>query len=559
MPDRCYLSVKTNDAENKHERIKRHSTKLPDGAYSMFNTRTTTFANIEAAPVDVTGVGISCTNTPTTSPRLRRSHDKQHHRFSPNQLGIWNTGAANSLADVVRALDLNCDKSVRLHMVGEMWQKEKQFRMRQEALARRPIIREIEDRLCAEKSLPSQLQGAHDGDPEYAVVEAIHQSASVISPAGSNGADQGGGEITDDHRCTPSEESIPQFALEVGVSGMKISDIKPKLEVVFPAKTSASPSRLLFPGMQQNPTSMRREISTTAPGEKTTPAKLHPVVTLPHLRKRSPIRANPLPNKDFIKMGLTALSRTSEKTGKQSETIASKSTQSSFKIPENPHVGGYNISVVLPNPHAKIDVKGLKFAAWPQPVNRGDRPIQEPRTVIIAGFSTAPTLPIISGVCNRTGKLEKILIDGLRKKAQVTFIDAQVAHDFYTAAQNGLINYQSASLSVAMDYPVDMLPYTVQERNPTRMVLFSNWDKQDVIGVVGDDQPEHDLEQMLARLAYQYVPGGRVEAVTVEEKGWEYFDGTILFGGIAEAMAAYDGLKVETQFKGCMVAFGRDP
>lgn len=428
--------------------------------------------------------------------------------------------------------------------------------MRQEALARRPIIREIEDRLWAEKTLPSQLQGAHDGGPEYAVMEAIHRSASVISPVGLNGADQGDVEIADDHHCMPPEEPVPQFAIGISVSEMKTSDIEPKMKAVSAAKASASSSRLLFGGMQQNTTGIRRGIlaagSSPGFGEKTMPEKLYPGATLPHLRKPPPIRANPLPKKDFIEMGPTALSK---KTGKQSET----STQSSFKIPANPHVGGYNISAVLPDPRVKIDVKGLKFAAWPQPVNRGDRPIQEPRTVIIAGFSTAPTLPIISGVCNRTGKLEKILIDRLRKKAQVTFIDAQVAHDFYTAAQNGLINDQSANLSVAMDYPVDMLPYAVQERNPTRMIYFSNWDKQDVIGVVGHDQPEHDLEQMLTRLAYQYVPGGRVEAVTVEEKGWEYFDGTILFGGIAEAMAAYDGLKVETQFKGCIVAFGKDP
>lgn len=590
-PGSCHLFVKTMNAGKKNERTKSNSTRLPNGAYSIPNTRTSPSTYTEEAPIAVPGIYATSQLKPT--PKLERGYDKQPHRFSPNRLGIWDVDAATSLADVIGALDPDCDRSSRAQIVGEMWHKEKQYRMRQTALARRPIIREIEDRLWAEKTLPSQLQeGADDEGPDNSVMGAIHQDASAIVPD----EETVGG--ADDYKSALSRESVPQFAVDVAlvVTGMESLDIEqqvgPKTKVVSavkkqspgaitgaPAFHSRMPSRYIqqkavgreTPG--SNVTPVKPEVSASPHDSVETPTrgKHNLGAPFPHLRKPLPIRANPVYKRNFLETGLTASSRESityKKTGKQSGVTASppvntaKSTQNPFKIPANPHVGGYNIAAVLPDPRTKIDVKGLKFSAWPQPVNRGDKPIQELRTVVIAGFPTAPTLSTISSICGRTGKLEKILIDESRKKAQVTFMDAEVAHNFYTGAQKGLevfMNDQTGNLTVVMDYPIDILPYAMQERSPTRMVLFSNWDKQEVMHVTGRNQSDHDLEQMLTRLAYQYVPGGRIEAVTVKEQGWEYFDGTILFAGIVEAMAAYDGLKVEAQFKGCIVAFGKDP
>lgn len=593
-PDRSYLSVKTMDAEKKHEQIKSHSTRLLDGAYSISNTRASTSAYTEGAPVEIPGI---YTDKLKPTPKLERGYDKQPYRFSPNQLGIWDADAATSLADVIGALDPDCDKSARAQIVGEMWHKEKQYRMRQTALTCRPIIREIENRLWTEKTLPSQLQArANDGDPDHSVMEAIHQDASAIVP---DRADEGTVENADNHKSALSGESVPQFAVDniaLVLPRMESLDIEhqvgPRTKIVSAVKKQpsrgingvpVSPSRILSRYIQEkaagreapgpNVTPVKPDVSASPHDSVETPTegKQNLGAPFPHLRKPLPSRDNPLRKRNFFETGLTASSHestASKKTGKQSEVIASppvntaKSTQNSFRIPANPHVGGYNIAAVLPDPRAKIDVKGLKFSAWPQPVNRGDKPIQEPRTVVIAGFQTSPTLSTISGICDRTGKLEKILIDESRKKAQVTFIDAEVAHNFYTGAQKGLkvfVNDQTGNLTVTMDYPIDILPYAVQERNPTRMVYFSNWDEQEVMHVMGRNQPDHGLEKLLTRLAYQYVPGGRIEAVTVKEQGWGYFDGTILFAGIMEAMAAYDGLKAEVQFKGCIVAFGEDP
>lgn len=587
-PDRCHLSVKAMDAEKKNELTKSHPTRSQDGAYSICNTRASAYT--EKAPVDVPGIYAANQLKPT--PKLERGYDKQPHRFSPNQLGIWDADADSSLTDFIEALHPDCSKSSRAKIVGEMWRKEKRYRMNQTVLTHRPIIGEIEDRIWAEKTLPSQLQAGADGDPDNSVMGAIHQDDSGIVPG------EGTVEGADNYKSALSGEPVPQFAVDVAlvVPGMESLDIEqqvgPRTKVVSPVKkqppgaitgTSTFPSRILSGYIQQkaagreapglNITPVKPEVSASPHDsvETRTGGKHNLGAPFPHLRKPLPIRANPLLKRNFPKTGLTAASREStayKKTDKQSEIIASppvnaaKSTQNPFKIPANPHVGGYNIAAVLPDPRAKIDVKGLKFSAWPQPVNRGDKPIREPRTVVIAGFPTAPTLSTISGICGRTGKLEKILIDEARKKAQVTFIDAEVAHKFYTGAQKGLkvfLNDQTGSLTVTMDYPIDMLPFVVQERNPTRMVLFSNWDRQEVMHVMGHNQLGHGLEKMLTHLAYQYVPGGRIEAVTVKEQGWGYFDGTILFAGIVEAMAAYDGLKAEAQFKGCIVAFGKDP
>lgn len=122
-------------------------------------------------------------------------------------------------------------------------------------------------------------------------------------------------------------------------------------------------------------------------------------------------------------------------------------------------------------------------------------------------------------------------------------------------------------LFVQMDYPVDMLPYSIQERifsgKASRMVTFSGWERHNIEALVGKEgEVDIDLEILLMRLAERYVPNsqpGRVEAVTLKDEGWEFLEGTLLYAGIYDGIAALDGLKLEPEFKGCDIGFGKDP
>lgn len=451
------------------------------------------------------------------------------------------------------------------------------------------------------------------------IIRTFHELLPVISSAESSEMDEVGVQNADEHHLVEDIHSSTES--NKTLSTIIVSDLNPaegknhaacaiaepdiKQPTTPTAKpmaaarrqlsdttsvAAAGPSELVSGDIPQNTTrqnkdttAVKSEFSTSqdVPLAIAVTERRNPRTTPPHLRKLPPARAHPLPRRDVLEMALAGVgisssgSTTSKKASKQPTPAPTpalapapvnlpkaRKPNDGFKIPTNPHTAGYNIAAVVKDPRAKIDVQGLKFSAWPQPVNRGDQPIQEPRAVIITKFPVAPTFAIVSRVCRNTGKIEDITIDEVRKKARVTFIDAQVAHNFYISALKGLEHItagQTTLLYVSMDYPVDMLPYMVHDRKATRMVHFENWDKRDVECVVGLDYSGDNLVSLLTRLADKYMPGGHVEEVTVEEQGWEYFNGTILFAGILNAIAAFDALSTETQFKGCRVAFGKDP
>lgn len=510
-------------------------------------------------------------------------------------------------------------------MIAEKkWRDERRTRMRTRALIVGPLVRGIEKRIWAAKKLPPWLEpeagcgNRNDTDSVTSsgtIIRTFHELLPVVPSAKPSDTDEVGVEsanehhlVKDIHSSTESKDTfstitVPDLHLAEGknhtVRAITEPDIKrpttPTAKPMAAAKrqlsdttsvAAAGPSGLVSGDIPQK--TARQIKDTTAVGSEFSTSqdvslaiavteRRNPRTTPPHLRKPPPARAHPLPKRDILEMALAGAgvsssgSITSKKVSKQPTPTPTpapvnppkpRKPNDGFKIPTNPHTAGYNIAAVVKNPRAKIDVQGLKFSAWPQPVNRGDQPIQEPRAVIITKFPVAPTLATVSHVCRSTGKIEDITIDEVRKKARVTFIHAQVAHNFYISALKGLEHItagQTTLLYVNMDYPVDMLSYTVHDRKATRMVYFENWDKRDVECVVGLDHSGDNLVSLLTRLVDKYVPGGHVEEVTVEEQGWEYFNGTILFAGILDAMAAFDALSTESQFKGCRVTFGKDP
>lgn len=656
--DVFYFTLSVNNKKNpdkKRRRAQDNSPRLLDGARFMFDVGITPVASESSMErVISTPVKIEQTpnfrlsessgalelslrnlapsiNRPTTSPKLKRIQRREGgiQWSPPGQVAIRNKIAATPPTSQMPWIKLGFSRneaSSRAIIAEKKWKTEKRHRMRQNALALGPLIREIEKKLWAAKKLPLLPQpGINDGIQDDTdsvttngtVIKTTHDFVPFIASPKSNEVEVESGDENHLAEGTQSVADINEavsLTTELGphyveVSNLAVStigevDIKrpvtPTAKATTAAKrqppdrtsvASACNTKLGSRVISQSTTresSPRPETTTVKPKVSTslnasptitveTPTKRpHPRTTPPHLRKPPPSRANPLPKRDILGMSLAAAGTSSS--GSTASTRTSKQPASSlvnplkpsavrqpnygFRIPKNPHIAGYNMAAVVGNPRAKIDVKGLKFSAWPQPINRGDQPIQEPRTVIITNFSALPTFATVTRVCCSTGKIENIMIDESRKMAHVTFMHAQVAHDFYTATLGGLEHVaagQTAHLYVKMDYPVDMLSYVVQERGATRMIIFANWDKRDVECVLGLDHLGDDLESLIMRLADKYVPGRRVEGVTVEEQGWEYFNGTILFAGIMEAMDAFDALSAETQFKGCRVAFGRDP
>lgn len=479
---------------------------------------------------------------------------------------------------------------------GSRSEAEKHQRMRQRALAFRPIIRSIEKDLWATKKLPFSIQpGANHGNGNATNIKPIGETVSVGEPvpaAGvapvitvteSSGADrisdlQSAVNTNEDVSVTIGLESTSATQQPVTKMPNPVPTVK-ELPLVPSSSTSTCSSGQVSTETpkKQNPTPIFGQVVTGTPDglaaskeKATSETPAVPRTTPPHLRRLPPSQNKRLTSNSATNIGPsepTAPKPTGKKPGAPSLAPAhpagpprGRKPDTSFRIPENPHVDGYNIAAVLKDRNAKVDVKGLKFTAWPQRVNRGDMPIQEARAVIISGFPEAPTLATVSLLCKGAGKLENILLDAARKKALATFINAQDAHDFFTAAHKKSLELMpGCRLFVQMDYPVDMPPFAVQAGNVTRMLNFGGWEKREIAHVVGHRQDDEEAGSLLARLAELYAPGGRVEAVTAQDAGWDYFTGTILFAGIAEAEVALDKLKAEPKFKGCYLSFGRDP
>lgn len=587
----------------------------PVGVEKKANFRLSETYRALESPLDL---DFSIYRPPTTSLELRDiQSDEDMAQWLPPSQG--NTSGTTS-PDRMPCIKLGFTRrEVNAHAIiaEKKWRDERRTRMRNRALIIGPLIHDIEKRMWAAKKLPFWLEpGAgyrnqNDTDSVTSsgtVVRTFHELLPVIPLTESSEMDElevestgerhliknihCSAEINEAFSTITVSDPHPAEGKNHTVHTIAEPDIKPpitptakpmataKIQLSNMTSVAAAGPSKLFPGdIPQDTTRQNspRKITTliksgfsTSPLAIAATEKRNPRATPPHLRKLPPARAHPLPRRDVLEMALAGAgaapsgSTTSKKVSKQPAPapINPPKANNGFEIPANPHAAGYNIAAVVKDPRAKIDVQGLKFSAWPQPVNRGDQPIQEPRAVIITNFPVAPTLTTVSRVCRSTGKIEDIAIDEARKKARVTFIHAQVAHNFYITALKGLEHItagQTTRLHVNMDYPVDMLPYIVYERKATRMVHFANWDKRDVECVVGLDHSDDNLVSLLTCLADKYVPGGPVEEVTVEEQGWEYFNGTILFAGIVDAMAAFDALSTETQFKGCRVEFGKDP
>lgn len=460
---------------------------------------------------------------------------------------------------------------------------DKRLEMRTISLLLKAVVQEIEERGYSEKGWNPPV------DPEPVKTEEV-TITTIITPVDSL---TGVGSVrtvrdktsdADQTPCHPPQEA--SAAVGVLAGGEQISPLSRTFSGSLPERTDPKLSSTPSASSVGNDPLVSEPLSLPLPPHL---RNLDPMAAMLIMKRKAasvlvaaPIISTPTPPAVRIENTSAASSNPSSTAARKPNNrsfaplAGLKEATTGFRLPANPHIGGYDIHTVLKDVSAdsRVDVRGLRFTAWPKPVNRGDTPIQEPRAVII-DVPPKPTLSRVSLICKGAGRLESIVIDEVKSKALVTFIEATAAHEFWKAALRPLELRVSGEgekmtkqkLIVRMDYPVDQIPYKVYERlhseGASRVVCFGGWEKKNLVKLVGEESGiNEDLDVLLMRFAGYIVPGsagGKIESVAWKDQGWEFFEGSLVYAGIQEGMTAFDNLKVEGEFKGCDIKFGKDP
>lgn len=218
-------------------------------------------------------------------------------------------------------------------------------------------------------------------------------------------------------------------------------------------------------------------------------------------------------------------------------------------------------------------------------VGRGDEPIYgyptaerrgpalEPRTIVIKGLPSDPSLAMVSLICRNSGKIETITLFETLRKARVSFVNSTDAQNFFNSSGNG-VNFEyevqgkkiKHKVSVHMSHDIDFLSAQthtlVNKQGASRVVRIVGWDREGLEYLVDAEQDEESYESLLVKLAGMYAykaVDDRVEGATWRKNEKGYMEACLLYSRIKDACCALPPLMKEVELSRCNITYGKDP
>ncbi|KAF8534642.1 hypothetical protein BDD12DRAFT_809197 [Trichophaea hybrida] len=221
----------------------------------------------------------------------------------------------------------------------------------------------------------------------------------------------------------------------------------------------------------------------------------------------------------------------------------------------------------VPRLAENVNTSGLKFSAWPVAETRARAPSQK-RTVILSGLPPSASLADLSGICAKTGVIERFEFKD-NGKALVHFIDQQQADQFLARTANGL-EYKKKVIFVDPSNHVDVLSGRIREaieRGARRIIrIVGIEDIKQLKMALKELEPSTDLgllqnkseDQVLHEMAVSFGAFD-VQLAAVRKNAAGYKEGRMVFGKIDTAMRAYNAMRQLVVTEGCNITFGDDP